>query len=500
MTPRSLYARVALTFAALLLVLGALMSWLGYSAAKEHQLETLQRVNLDLAEHIAAQPPLVGAGQAGQISTDALFSHLMAVNPNIEVYLLDPQGNVLRASPEVGTPARSRVDLAPVHRVMNGARLPVLGDNPRHPSGREIFSAAPIRSDAGTVTGYVYIVLLNDAYRDMVGDEWQRYMLHTAIWVVAFALLVALAAGLIAFAMITRRLKRVTHQVETFAMQPNGHDDPGTASGETQIEHPQVPGDGDEIDRLAAAFASMRARLQAQMTELQRQDELRRELVANVSHDLRTPLTSMQGYLETLVRMDATLTRDEQRQYLEVAVRQSHKVSRLAQQMFELARLDYEETQPQTEVFSIGELVQDITQKYALTAQDKSLALRTHTDDGPLFLRADIGMIERVISNLVDNAIRHTPAGGDIRIQAQSRPGGVEISVSDTGEGISAEHLPGLLERGSPLRQMATQRGGGLGLLIAKRILDLHDSHLRASSQIGKGTRISFVLALPDAG
>ncbi|MEZ0470181.1 sensor histidine kinase [Luteimonas salinilitoris] len=487
--PRSLYARAALTFAAILLVLGALLSWFGYGAAKRHQHQILQQVNLALAGHIAAQPPLFDSGDAGHARTDALFSHLMAVNPNIEVYLLDADGAVLRASPEIGTPERDRIDLTPVRRLLAGAPLPVLGDNPRHDRGREIFSAAPIRDAGGTITGYVYIVLLNDMYRDMVGAAWRDYVLRSAAWIAAFAVLVALAAGLTAFALITRRLRRVTREVEAFAGTPG--------EGAMPVADPKAG--GDEIDRLSIAFAAMRARLQTQMHELQRQDELRRELVANVSHDLRTPLTSMQGYLETLVRMDPALSREEQRQYLDIAVRQSHKVSRLAQQLFELARLECEETLPQPELFSIGELVQDIAQKYALTAQEKALQLHTHVETGSLLVRADIGMIERVVSNLMDNAIRHTPEHGEIRLEAGARAQGVEICVSDTGQGIPAEHLPGLLVRGSPLRQMAIQRGGGLGLLIANRILDLHGSRIQAASDAGQGTRVSFVLATTTA-
>lgn len=488
MTPRSLYGRIALVFASILLALGALLSGLGYSAAKQHQHEVLQRVSLGLAQHISEQARLVDRTGVDRARTDALFEHLMAVNPNIEVYLLDAAGRVLRASPDDAPLARDRVALGPIRDLLNGASLPVLGDNPRHADNREIFSAAPI-SGAGGTTGYVYIVLLNDMYREMVGAAWQGYVLRSSAWIAAIAVVMALAAGLAAFAAITRRLQRVTREVETFA-------DAATDNGAVPIRPAKK---GDEIDRLSVAFASMRERLQAQMVELKRQDELRRELVANVSHDLRTPLTSMQGYLETLARMGDDLSHEEQKQYLDVAVRQSHKVSRLAQQLFELARLECEETLPQPELFSISELVQDIAQKYALTAQRKALQLLTQVDPESLFVWGDIGLIERVISNLMDNAIRHTPEQGEIRLEARSRAQGIEVCVSDSGQGIRAEHLPGLLERDSPLRLIAAQRGGGLGLLIANRILSLHGSRILAASRLGQGTRISFVLPMVKA-
>ncbi len=486
MTTQSLYARIALVFAVIVLALGATLGWLGYGAAKEHQHEVLQRVNLGLAQHIAQQPALVTDPQ----STQRLFDHLTAVNPNIEVYLLDPQGNVLQPSPQQAALPRQQVSLEPVRRLLAGGTLPVTGDNPRHREGREIFSVAAIETTEGNA-GYVYIVLLNDMYRTMVADAWQGYALRNGAKVAVLAMLVAIITGLAAFAVITRRLERTIRDVETFANLADAS--PTTPTLLTKLRR------GDEIDRLRTAFASLRERLNAQMAELKRQDELRRELVANVSHDLRTPLTSMQGYLEAMARMDDEMDASERKRYLDVAVRQSHRVSRLAQQLFELARLECEETQPHPELFSVSELVHDIAQKFALVAQRKTIRLHTEIDADPLSVQGDIGMIERVISNLVDNAIRHTPEGGDIYLVAHGRPRGIEVRIDDTGHGISAEQLPGLLVRGSPIRKLATQRGGGLGLLIADRILHMHGSAIQAASRVGEGTSISFVLPVAQA-
>jgi signal transduction histidine kinase len=478
MMPRSFYLRIALMFALCALALGAVLGWTGYREAKRHQHRILQELSLGLAAHIAKQPQMI---RSDSLTADPrLFAHLTAVNPNIEVYLLSTDGHIAQFN-EGGVPlAQGRVSLTPIRRLLAGEAAPILGDNPRDPERSEIFSVAPILGPDG-VRGYVYIVLLNAMYRDMVTDAWRNYLLRSGMWLSALTLLASLIAGAAAFLSITRRLRNTIRDVDTYA------NDNATAldlHGE----------DGDEIDRLARAFAAMRARLEMQMRELQRQDELRRELIANVSHDLRTPLTSMQGYLEALLRMEGTLNREERKRYLEVAVRQSVKVSRLAQQLFELAKLECEETQPQTERFSISELVQDIAQKFALAAAQKHVRLDTRVENESLFVEGDIGMIERVVTNLIDNAIRHTPEHGEVRLEARSQAGEVEILIADTGFGIPEEQLPGLLERGSPIRRMAARRGGGLGLLIANRILDLHGSAIRAASRVGEGTRISFVL------
>lgn len=480
----SLYARIAVVFAVIVLALGLVLSWVGYATAKRHQHEILQRVNLGLAGHIAAQPGLID-----DASASALFTHLMAVNPNIEVYLLDAEGNVLRSAIDNVALSRKRIALEPIRALLEGAPLPLRGDNPRHANGSEIFSAAPIVGPDGP-RGYVYIVLLNDMYRGMVADAWQGYALRSGSWIVAASVILAIAAGLIAFAALTRRLQRTIFEIESFAAEAM------TERSAIQ-EHDARSPIHNELDRLSSAFAAMRTRLRTQMEELHRQDELRRELVANVSHDLRTPLTSMQGYLETLVRMDGTLSGEERRKYLDVAVRQSRRVAKLSQQLFELARLECEDAQPQPELFSISELVHDIAQKFALSAQHKSIRISTHIEDEGLFAHADIGMIERVIGNLVENAIRHTPERGEVRLCARPSGRGIEVRIEDNGHGISADHLPGLLERGSTIRRMAAQRGGGLGLLIANRILKLHGSTIQAASRVGEGTSIGFVLPTP---
>jgi len=151
-------------------------------------------------------------------------------------------------------------------------------------------------------------------------------------------------------------------------------------------------------------------------------------------------------------------------------------------------------------VFSLSELTQDIAQKFALTAHDKGIRLVGTAAPNGLFVRGDIGMIERVITNLIDNAIRHTPAGGEVRLEAAPTATGVEVRVADTGVGIAAEYLPGLFQRDSPLRQTASRYNGGLGLLIAHRILTLHGAHIAVASEPGRGTVFSFALQAAQPG
>ena len=487
MTLDSLYGRIAVAFAAVLIAFGLLQGALSYAAAKRDQHQVMQQISRGLAAHIADQGRLIGPNGIDRKAVDDLFHMTTAVNPSIDIYLLDGNGWILAHSPRDSPLARDRVSLAPLRAFVAGERLPVQGDSPRDAERQEAFSAAPIVID-GRVAGYLYVVLVGGMYREIADGARDDYALRTAAWTGATALGLALLVGLAAFARITRPLNALTRAVQRFehgdfAGEPCTHSGPATSN--------------DEIGRLASAFDAMARRLSTQMAELKRQDDLRRELVANISHDLRTPLTSMQNYLETLVRLGDGLSPAEQRQYLAVAMRHSQRVAKLSQQLFELARLECEEALPQAETFSLSELLQDIAQKFELAAQDKGVRLTAKADPAGLYVRGDIGMIERVITNLLDNAIRHTPEGGEIRLEAAYTDRGVEVEVADSGVGIAAAFLPGLFERDSPLRQRSTRGNGGLGLLIADRIVALHGARMCVASEPGHGT--TFTFALPAA-
>jgi signal transduction histidine kinase len=309
--------------------------------------------------------------------------------------------------------------------------------------------------------------------------------LRTTLWSMALVALLGLLAGLTAFGLITRPLRRLTDAMRRF-----------DADGEPDTQ-PAVPrsapaGQRNEIAVLETTFAQMANRIGDQWRALTRQDQQRRELIANISHDLRTPLTSLHGYLETLSLKADTLGETERKRYLAIALAQSVKVGRLAQALFELARLEHGNVQPALEQFSLIDLVQDVFQKFELPAEARHIRLRAGIPPRLPNVCADLGMIERVLTNLLDNAIRHTPANGEIDVDLAHKDGKVSVTVSDTGPGIPAEQREGLFER--PFSAGGAHRGGGLGLLIVQRMLQLHHSQIRIIERAGTGTTFSFEL------
>jgi two-component system OmpR family sensor kinase len=217
-------------------------------------------------------------------------------------------------------------------------------------------------------------------------------------------------------------------------------------------------------------------------------------MVANISHDLRTPLTTMRGYLETLQLKHANLSVAEQQQYLQTALSYSERLGRMVEELFELARLDSCESVVFSESFSICELVQDVTQKFKLRAREKSIQLKADLNPEAPPVYGDIAMMQRVLENLLENGIRHTPAGGSIQIGVVVQSRSVVVQVTDTGCGISAEDVPQIFERFYQKDKNRSGESAGLGLAIVKRILELHGSSINVSSELKKGTTFSFRL------
>ncbi|MDR3440491.1 HAMP domain-containing sensor histidine kinase [Telmatospirillum sp.] len=480
----TLAQRLSAVFALLLLACSGISVWLQIQSNTRHEQAVVQQLSGDLATHIAGTAQLMDADGWRPDAVRDLFDKLMAVNPSVEVYLLDNNGRVVGNAAPPGHLKRDRIDLAPIRRLLAGGSLPVLGDDPRSIETRKVFSVAPVRVD-GRPAGYVYVILLGETRDALAAKLADDAVLQTTLWATAVVALLGLFMGLVAFRLITRPLRALTVAVR-------GFDANGELAAALQVETPD-DGGGDEIAVLRTAFAQMGRRIADQWRELTRQDQQRRDLVANISHDLRTPLTSLHGYLELLRLKDDSLSVAERQRYLDIALAQSGKVGRLAQELFELARLESGLVQPELETFSLPDLVQDVLQKFELPAEARQQHLSVEISPALPAVRADLGMIERVLTNLLDNAIRHTPTGTHIAVCMRTLRDRVQVEVSDTGPGIPEAMRDGLFMRASRLLRGA-QHSGGLGLVIVQRILQLHGGEVQLAEAHGNGAVFRFTL------
>ncbi|PKN61739.1 MAG: sensor histidine kinase [Deltaproteobacteria bacterium HGW-Deltaproteobacteria-15] len=518
---RSLYSKLALVLLGLFALVGALLVAISVYSTGMYQQEVNQKLNRSLAELIVSERIVMKNSLVDEAGLKDVFSMLMVVNPSIEIYLLDPQGKILAFSAEPGKVKRTRVSLRPITEFLQGGdAFPIFGDDPRSNHGEKIFTAARIPKQ-GDLQGYLYVILGGETYDTVMQKVQGSYILRLSLWVTLVSLLVAAAAGLVLFGWLTRRLRRLAVAMKAYSdgaaferldlpaarkwAPPRRGGTPSEARRKwAPPRRGGTPSEGrrDEIDDLIAVFRRMAGRIEEQVASLRQMDFLRRELVANVSHDLRTPLATLQGYVETLLVRDAVLSGEERRQYLEIAIAHCTRLGKLVADLFALAKLEAEDITVQREPFSIGELVQDVAQKFRLPAEEKSIVITTNAGPELPFVHADIGLIGRVLENLIENALRYTPESGTISILLQPMDRTVSVTVSDTGCGIPEADLPRIFDRfyrGEKSRK--DQRGhAGLGLAIVKRILQLHGTDVEVRSTVDTGTSFTFSLPVHPPG
>jgi len=484
--PRTLYAKLAIVMLALVTVLGISYGTFTLYTSKLFLQELNQRFNRDLARQLLVDQEIREGEQIDQSMVANIFKRYMHINPAIEIYLLDADGKILAfEAPEMRI-KRDHVDLTPIKQLLSGDMgYPIVGDDPRHESRQKVFSVAtyPWKGD---VEQYLYVVLAGEDYasaQELLSDS---YFLQLSLLAVGGTMLFGLLATLFIFNLLTRRLTHLSSVMEAFRKSDFKEKHPYTIEGENL--------NGDELDRLGATYDEMSQRIIEQMESLEQKDSLRRNLIANVSHDLRTPLAALRGYLETLNLKTNTLPVEQRKEYLDIAYKHSERLSQLISDLFELSKLDAHETLPTMELLAIGELVHDVSQQFSLNASEQGITLHCDPVEGLPFVLADIGMLERVLENLISNAIHHTPKGGHITLGMNSLDQGVEIAISNSGQGINEENIPFVFDR---FYQSPENRGGtgsGLGLAIVKRILELHDSDISVRSSADGETTFRFTL------
>lgn len=485
---KTLYGRFAVVLLVLFCSIGLLYIVLTLFTTRMYLQEVNQKFNRALARHLVTDRLLMKGGEINHEALKELFHMLMVVNPSIEIYLLDPNGTILTFSAPSEKVKRSRISLEPVKRFLSETdAFPILGDDPRDVERKKVFSVSPIPA-SGELEGYLYIVLRGEEYDSVVEMLQGSYIVRLSLWAALAGLLFALLTGLLVFSLLTRRVRLLVSTMEAFAKS----DFSEQRNVPLAVESPRH--NSDEIDRLVTTFNQMVQRILQQVTKLKESDTLRRELVANVSHDLRTPLASLHGYLETLLIKEGKLTAEEQRKFLDIAVKQSERLRQLVGELFELAKLDSRETQVHCEPFSLAELVQDVMQKFQLAADQKRIRLQTNCRADLPFALADIGLIERALENVIQNALRYTPIGGTVTVALTHEANKVTVQISDNGCGIAEQDLPYIFDRFYRVDKLQRTDGAGLGLAITRSILELHGCTIEAHSTLNAGTKICFQL------
>ena len=443
----------------------------------------LARVLLDETPGLSAEPNVAGGWQ----TTLARYSR---INPEIVAYLVNQNGEIVASSLPLDELKLRQVDTQPIRQYADGAQRALTGLDPLDPTRPKAFSSAAVPG------GFLYVVLRNP---DNLGTAQQLRKrdayLQTVLLVVCWGLMAAFV-GIVIVRVITRPLRQLNTMVDQFRSK-NFTEAPNTTLW-------TLPSTNDEVGRLRRAIVDMSERIMKQMKEIETNDKVRRELFANISHDLRTPLTSLLGYLET-VAYAKNITEIERQSYCGVAMQEAHILSGMIDELLEMVKLETPGVPITIAPFLMSELVTSITARFTHSTTEKRISIIAPTDNLAQWVIADASLINRVLENLLENAFRHTPSGGKIGIKLDIRDDEPDrtlvTTVWDTGSGISAEDLPRIFERfyrGKKSHQL-TSGGVGLGLAICKCILELHGSSISVESVQGNGSRFSFALKVVNS-
>ena len=394
----------------------------------------------------------------------------MSLEHKHSILLVDDEGNILRqASP--GDSLGERPIRLPSGGLPTDMSQPYHGTYTASRGQTFIYAAYPLAGLFGSENpSHPEALILAVPYAGALA-LWAGFA-RPFLWAGLIALIASVVIAIFLARSLYLPIQRVTRAAEEMA---EGHYDQ------------QVPVVGpEEVKGLALVFNHMAAQVK------QSQERLR-SFVADVSHELRSPLTSIRGFAQAM--LDGTVRDDESRsRAAQIIEDESKRMIRLVDELLELSRIEFGQVQMVGEPVDIEELLGHCREMFKIRASDRGVTLKLDIEQVPPII-GDIDRLEQVISNLLDNALKHTPAGGEVSILARQAAGFVEIAVADTGTGIPLEELPHVFERFYRADSQAMKSGIGLGLAIAREIVRAHGGDIEARSAPGRGAE--FIVRLP---
>ena len=486
LTPK-LVKKLWVAFILLVLLMGASYIFITAFFANKYYEEATQRLNAGVANHVIAEKfadasPFLKDGSVNKALFGDLMHDMMAVNHGIEVFLLDNSGKIRFSVVwnNIDNAPQKNIALEPIHTFIEAkGEKYVLGDDPRNPGEQKIFSAAHFNVDGQE--GYIYIILAGKEFQQVSNNLMGQYFAKLGIGATVLTMLFAAVIGLLSIWFLTKNLRLITRTVRSFQ----------EGDLNARIENPEK----SDIGIFAQAFNDMADTIVGNMDKMKSVDSLRRELIANVSHDLRTPLAILKGYVETMQMKKDTLSKREKEEYLQITHDNIDKLSKLINQLFEYSKLEAEQVTPVKEPFSITELSHDLMAKFKVLAEKKQIELQMAKPEENNMVFADVSLVECALQNLIENAIKYTEPKGKVTLSIRRKDKNVEINITDTGTGIPVNEQPFIFDRYKQVNKSGKKQGSGLGLAIVKKIMELHDTTITVLSKPKEGS--SFIFNLP---
>jgi len=477
-----LFLKLSFGLLLLLLLIGGIVGYISLYTTQCFYDEADQKLNKELARYTVDEVKTFD--DEGNINTAEimkLMHSMMAINPDVEVYLLDKFGGIMKhVTLAEGTFVRDKVNLDPIKKfIASDGELHIDGDDPRSEDGQKIFSAAPIMKD-GNISAYYYIILAGQEREAALGNVVEKYVISIGGKLILGCLFASLLIGLLYIWYLTKNLNPIMRTMEEFRK--------GNYSA-------RISEETNDFSKLANTYNKMANEIDSNITKIKSIDNFRKELIANISHDLKTPISIIRGYAEMLILKKDDLTEQEKNKYLNNINESTKRVTGLMHQVLELSKLENNQIELREEPFSLPELAHDLMSRFELLLKEKNMGYDFDIQENLPLAYGDIGLVERVIQNLVDNAIKYSPKNSNINISMSKESSGIQFSIKDEGRGIEPKNLNKIFERYSTSNETnKLDKSFGLGLAISKKIMELHNSTISVSSKLDLGTTFSFQL------
>lgn len=481
-----LIKKIKCAFFIIILIIGGVYICTTFFLLKQFYSQTTQQLNANVATHLVDEKfkkdsPFLENGEVNKSLFDDLMHDMMAVNRAIEVYLLNKKGEIVYSvvleHPENDKNIKS-VDLEPIKKFISNNRSYVLGDDPRNKENKKIFSAAYFEKNG--YSGYIYIVLASQKYEQVCEKLFTKFFLDLGVQSTLITMLFAVIVGWLSIWFLTGNLRSIIYHVNKFKEGDLSSRIPNAANSDLSI--------------LALTYNSMAETIALNIEHINEVNKFRKEFIADVAHDLRTPLTAIKGYVETLNRKE-DITIKDRFLFMSIIEKSASHLGNMINELFEHTKFEAKKVEIKKDFFSITNLVFDLQKRYSLLSQTKEIELFVEVDHSIKPVYADILLIERAIQNVIENAIKFTPENGKITIKLINENNkGVLLKIIDTGEGICKLKQDYILESHTQSSTINRNNGIGLGLSIVKKIMELHQTELKISSEINQGTCFEFIL------
>ena len=406
---------------------------------------------------------------------DALNTKLEIIGESAEAYLFftDRQGNVLIASdPDKLTAGTVPLDICQRANAVadpDAQHYHAFSDLGGALTEKSYISVVETIDDQSLFSGWLFLCSSGAQLTDFKQQFWSNFLLSACVMLLCASVLTRLLMR-----QLTDPLQKVTDAAQRFG------------GGDLSVRVEGVEGDGEVAD-LARTFNQMAENIQSN-------DNSRGQFMGNIAHELRTPMTTIKGFIDGI--LDGTIPPEMQNHYLQLVSEETGRLARLIQNMLDLSKLESGEYQVNARMFNIWETLTGVALSAEQRINDGMIDIDGLTMDEKVLVYADPDLIHQVAYNLLDNAIKFTPAGGTIRFSVEKLGPEVEISIWNSGQGISPEALPYVFQRfyKEDRSRGLHARGAGLGLNICKVLVNLSGGQIRVESQQGEWCKFVFTL------